>query len=256
MDHSNLVFNFPLIGPQQTDLDAKPTRTVGSYIYCSLIAGTAIEVILVGAVAALLSWLLTLLEKEFPDIFPFQTDFAVILLLITLTILFFDVRLQHEYYLVVLQHLNLITNALRRLVKTGKLPIEQANDLLRVVKVGVLSKPDHQITVAFEGVESEDLARAAQVLETHLHLLERGPLSILSQVTIYLLAFALPWFYFGYFFDFVILIVPLVLLPLLALRQYGCKLRYKGRQWHETDPFWRDLTEKLNFTLENPPLKP
>lgn len=250
-----LFYKNPYIGPPQPDPEPKPERSKRSYIYGSLIAGTAIELAIIIAVTALIAWLCSVLDRNFDDLFPFQTDFAIILLLAVVTVVFFDVRLQHEYYLQVMLSLNQITHGLRRLVRIGTLDPNKGTELLRIVKEGILNKPDTSITAAFETVEWDNLSTTAQILETHLHLLERTPISILSQITIYLWAFSLPWAYFGYFDMFVIGIVPLLTLPFLALRQYGCKLRYKGRQWHQSDPFWKELTEKLSFTIENPPSK-
>jgi ABC-type multidrug transport system fused ATPase/permease subunit len=257
MNDSDLDFTFPEIGPAKPTPTPKPPRTFGSYIYGSLIAGTAIEFFVVAAVTALLCWLFILLEKpdNFPSLFPLQTDFAFVFLLAVIVVGYFEVRFQQDYYSQVLIQLNQINHGLRRMVRSGKMEPANASMLLTTVKEGILNKPDMRISAAFETVDSEVVSNAAQMLESNLYLLERSPISILSQITIYIWAFALPWFYWGFFGKFVILLVPFAALPFLALRQYGCKLRYKGRKFHEGDPFWEALTKKLNFSIDNPPLK-
>jgi hypothetical protein len=212
------------------------------------VLATGVELVVIAGLTALLCWLFSILDGHFPDLFPLRVSIDVILFLLAFSITMFYTQKQYASYQHAAQKAHWLCNTVLHAKDRELITSDKARNFITVLKTAFLSAPNFSIAAAARDIDS--ILPEATALEVSLHELEDIHLKILSQIAVYLWAFMLPWTLWGYFWRLSIAIVPLLLLPLLALRQFACHFRYKARAANQTDSKWNQALQKLDWTLE------
>ena len=197
------------------------------------------------AIAVSLSFLIEfVIVPAFPDLFPMQ-DMSYFFFLSALSFTGFYARLQYDEYNQAVQQfdrsITLLEEASPPLDNTTRARVAAALHSLLTTK----DAPD--LFSSVEALRNARLNESVHQLAQRVASVNCRSLAVLSRLSLYFWMLALPWVLWGYFFRFTIGLVPLILLPTLALRQFGLDRRTRSRQHGKktVNPIWQSVVHRL-----------
>ncbi len=210
----------------------------------SAVAGYLLELTIIASTSALISWICQLIHTRWPFIFPLLSDANFILALGVASLL--------------TVHLSALLSAHARLLAAlgnlgAYLPTdEEQTSQVRVLVAQIRASINKESEIAAisglarkQGMFPAVLRACTQIEDAYL-LLESRLLHRMTMAAVYLLALTLPWTLWYQFQWFTVLVVPLAMTPFLLMRQYGAKLRARGRAANRDHVEWQYLDLRLD----------